>query len=115
MRSVAAVPGWALKSSTGTIIRIFVQPNAKVSAIIGEYLSGRTVCLKVQAAAVPLDGAANDEVRQILKKAMNISLSRIVIVKGETSRNKEVLLKACSLEETVEALLRCCVKSPGSS
>jgi uncharacterized protein len=43
---------------------------------------------KIKLTAAPVDGEANKKLIAFLSKEFNISKSKIVIIKGETSRNK---------------------------
>jgi uncharacterized protein (TIGR00251 family) len=44
--------------------------------------------LEVQVRAAPADGAANEEVRRVLAKALDLAPSEVTIVAGQTSRHK---------------------------
>lgn len=44
--------------------------------------------LRVRVTAPPEDGKANDAVRRLLAKAMGVAPTRLVLVRGATSRDK---------------------------
>jgi uncharacterized protein YggU (UPF0235/DUF167 family) len=44
--------------------------------------------LRVRVSAPPEDGKANDAVRRLLAKAMGVAPTRLVLVRGATSRDK---------------------------
>ena len=63
-----------------------IQPRASRNQIIGIH----NHCLKIKLTSPPVDGEANQACIKFLAKAFGISLSRIAIVKGETSKNKTI-------------------------
>jgi uncharacterized protein (TIGR00251 family) len=44
--------------------------------------------LEIRVAAAPADGAANEEVRRTLARALDLAPSDVTIVSGQTSRHK---------------------------
>ena len=72
----------ALMDSAGRIA-VRVTPNAKTDAIVID--EGQ---VKVRVTAVPEDGKANKAVIALMAKALGVSKSSVVIVRGETSREK---------------------------
>ena len=84
----------------GLGVLIYVQPGAKKSAIDGSF-DGR---LKIRIAGPPVDGKANKELKSFLAEHCGVSKSRVLLVKGEKSRKKEVILK---LEpDSIDCVLR---------
>lgn len=70
-------------------LRVRASPNARQSEIIGwedEPQAGRI--LRVKIAAAPVDGAANQVLRDFLAKSLGLSKSRVVLEKGNSSRFK---------------------------
>ncbi|KFI30126.1 DUF167 domain-containing protein [Paenirhodobacter enshiensis] len=68
---------------SGTEIALRVTPKASRNAIVaGE--EG----LRVYVTVVPEDGKANAEVTKLLAKALGIAKSRLVLLRGQTSRDK---------------------------
>jgi uncharacterized protein (TIGR00251 family) len=63
-----------------------VQPRASRNEILG--YKNDLLCLRVT--APPVDGEANQLVRQILAEALGIPPSRVEIIKGERGRRKKV-------------------------
>jgi len=63
-----------------------VVPRASTSEIVGSHDGA----LKIRIAAPPVDGAANVELIKILAKKFNISKSAIEILKGQTSKTKQI-------------------------
>jgi uncharacterized protein (TIGR00251 family) len=83
----------------GVLLLIYVQPKAKKNAIEGvDEWRGR---LKVRIAAPPVEGKANKEVVKFFSKLLGTDVS---IVRGETSREKDLLVKGLSVEEVKKKL-----------
>jgi uncharacterized protein (TIGR00251 family) len=70
---------------------VHVQPNAKRSEVAGMH-GGR---LKIRLAAPPADGKANAELIGFLSKYAGVPKRDIEIVRGETSRQKTVVIRNC--------------------
>lgn len=67
----------------GTEIALRVTPKASRNAIVaGE--EG----LRAYVTVVPEDGKANAEVAKLLAKALGIAKSRLVLLRGQTARDK---------------------------
>ena len=84
----------------GVCISVRAQPNAKRSEIAG--LHGNE--LKVRLHAPPVDGKANAALIEFLCEALDVSKSEIEIVRGETSRSKQVLVRGKQLDEVTTRL-----------
>lgn len=54
--------------------------------------------LIVRVNAPPADGAANEEVRKLLAKSFGVAKTNVQIARGETARDKTVLLAGLSLQ-----------------
>lgn len=70
-------------------IRIKVTPNAKGNKVIGweeDPRGGRVLRVRLQ--APPMDGKANKALVAFLARELGLSKSRVVLVKGTTSRSK---------------------------
>ena len=63
-----------------------VVPRASHSEIVGE----QEGVLRVRLAALPVDGAANEELIRILARALKVSRTSVAIIAGQTSRLKRV-------------------------
>jgi len=83
----------------GTLLLIYVQPKAKKNAIEGiDEWRGR---LKVKIKAPPVEGKANKEVVRFFSKLLG---AEVEIVKGETSREKDLLVRGLNAEEVKKRL-----------
>lgn len=67
----------------GAEISVRVTPRASRNAVVAE-ADG----LRVYVTTVPEDGRANAEVVKLLAKAMGVAKTRLVLVRGQSSRNK---------------------------
>ena len=72
----------------GFIVNIKISPNAKKNEILKN--SDET---KIKITAQPIDGKANKALIEFLSKLFKIPKTSIVIIKGETSKEKTVLFK----------------------
>ncbi|MDI3476376.1 MAG: uncharacterized protein PWQ95_2104 [Thermococcaceae archaeon] len=87
------------ETKDGVLLLIYVQPKAKKNGIEGvDEWRGR---LKVRIAAPPVEGKANKEVMKFFSKLLGAEVS---IVKGETSREKDLLVRGLSAEEVRKKL-----------
>lgn len=75
-------------SADGIIIDVHAQPNASKNQIVGEH-GGR---LKIKLQSPPIEGKANDCLIELLSDILGLAKSKIKVIKGETSREKSVLL-----------------------
>lgn len=67
----------------GAEIAVRVTPRAARNAVVAE-ADG----LRVYVTTVPEDGRANAAVVKLLAKAMGVAKTRLVLVRGQSSRNK---------------------------
>lgn len=77
------------KTKDGILLKIKVEPRSSMAGIQG--VSGNT--LKVKLTSAPVDGAANRQLIEILAKKTGVRKSSIEIVRGDTSKNKVVLIR----------------------
>jgi uncharacterized protein (TIGR00251 family) len=81
---------WLREEGDALVIALHVQPGAKRSEVAG--LHGDA--LKVRLAAPPVEGKANDALRRFLADAFGVPLRNVVLLSGETSRDKRVRIDA---------------------
>lgn len=96
------LPKWISKSAEGTVVRLYVQPKASRSEVVGEHGEGDACRLKIRIAAPPVDSAANEELVHFMKKSVGIPASQIRLIRGATSRSKDLLLLGVSPEMAAE-------------
>jgi uncharacterized protein (TIGR00251 family) len=88
------------KDNPGIRLATRVTPNAGRNQITG-YKDG---VLQVKVAAPPEKGKANKALVDLLSDRLGIRKSSIDIIKGETSRNKVVLINGISSEDLSKLL-----------
>ncbi|MEW6584038.1 MAG: DUF167 domain-containing protein [Nitrospirota bacterium] len=74
------------KSKRGVTIKVRVEPRSSRSGLAG--FIGDS--LKVKVHAPPVEGSANEELREILAEAFGVRKSAIAITKGLSSKDKVV-------------------------
>jgi len=67
-------------------LRVRVRPRAGRAGVAGE----REGALVVRVAAAPVEGAANEALRQLLGRALGLAATRIEVVRGARGRDKLV-------------------------
>ena len=75
------------------LLQVSVVPNAKRTEVDGLHDGA----LRVRLAAPPIEGRANEALVAWLAKAMGVAKRDVELVRGETSRRKQVAI-AVSLE-----------------
>lgn len=84
----------------GAYLALKVQPRASKNAI-GEVLGDE---LRVKVTAPPVDSAANEAVMELLAKTLACPRGAIRIVRGQTSRHKQVLITGVPAGEITQRL-----------
>lgn len=82
------------ETKDGIVITLKISPNASKNEIIKSEEG-----LKVKITALPIDGKANKALIEYLSKQLKIPKSSIEILKGETSKEKTVLIKPRTPED----------------
>ncbi len=100
------VPAWITVSKQGVTARLHIQPKAARTEISGEYGDGSAIRLKIRVAAPPVDGAANEELIRFLKKLTGLPSSQIHIIRGESSKAKDILFERASVDEIVLKMIK---------
>jgi uncharacterized protein (TIGR00251 family) len=72
------------------VIAVRVHPRAKHNEIAG-IVNGQ---LQVRTTAPPADGKANKAVTKMLARHLDIAPSTLTLLRGETHRNKQFLIRA---------------------
>lgn len=67
----------------GAEIAVRVTPRASRNAVVAE--GG---AIRVYVTVVPEDGKANEAVRKLLATALGVAKSRLILVRGQTARDK---------------------------
>jgi uncharacterized protein (TIGR00251 family) len=97
------LPVWARSTYGQIVLQLHIQPGARRSQIVGVH--GQR--LKIALQAPPVDGKANDALIRFLSDTLDIGRSRITLISGDTSREKNVAIQLNLLDATdvVERLL----------
>ena len=74
------------------VFAVRVTPRASRDAIEGEHAGA----LRIRLTAPPVEGRANEALRRLLAERLNVPMSAIRIVAGETSRTKRVSITGVS-------------------
>lgn len=74
-------------------VAVFVQPSGRKNEIIGKH--GEAWKIRIQ--APPVDGKANEVLIEYVAEILGLSRKDVVLVRGQTSRNK--VLEICNLTE----------------
>jgi len=82
-------------------LTVKVHPRAKRSALNGRFGEA----WKLDLAAPPVDGKANDECVRFFAELAGVPRSRVRIVTGASNRNKVVEVEGIA-QETLEAILQ---------
>jgi uncharacterized protein (TIGR00251 family) len=84
----------------GTILDVRVVPRSSKNAIEG-VADG---VLRVRLTAPPVDGAANAALIDLISRECGVPKSRVVLIAGERSRQKRVLLRGIEAAQIRERL-----------
>jgi hypothetical protein len=90
------------ETKDGIILTLRISPNASKCEIIKENQDS----IKVKITAQPIDGKANKALIEFLSKQFKVPKSYFEIVRGETSKDKTLLIKAPEKYEFIKALLK---------
>ena len=82
-------------TADGVVVRVHVQPKARRERIIG--MHGDRIKLAVT--EPPDKGKANDAVKRLIAAALNLSPSRVEILRGDISRQKDLLVRNLELAD----------------
>ena len=90
------------KTSEGIVFKILVQTRSSESSIVGLYGDA----LKIKLTAPPVDNSANKLCIRVLAKRLGIAKSSLEIIKGHTSRSKQILLRSDKINVTDDEISR---------
>ncbi len=91
---------WLREAPGGVTLEILVQPRASRTRVVGEH-DGR---LKIQLAAPPVDGEANEALQAFLAAALGVRKADVAIERGETGRRKTVRVAGVDAAAVAAAL-----------
>ena len=82
------------------IFAVRVVPRASRSEVMGEHDGA----LRVRVAAPPVEGAANEELRRTLARALSVPTRNVEIVSGQTSKTKRVRVNGADARTLLKLL-----------
>ena len=91
---------WIRETPGGVLVSLLIQPRASKNEISGPQGDR----LKVRLTAPPVEGAANKMCTTFLAKCLGIPKSTLEIVSGQSSRQKQVLIRTGVLDDIKSAL-----------
>ena len=93
-------PPFLTMRQEGVVIAVKVQPRASRNEI-GEALGNE---LKIKVTAPPTDSAANEALILLLADKLGCSRGSIQLMRGHTSRHKQLLITGIAVNELVKKL-----------
>lgn len=100
MITAAEIISLCRTTEQGVFLPCHIQPRASKTGVSGVYGSA----LKITLNAPPVDGKANVALCEFIAKKCGIAKSFVTVVSGETSRDKMLLIRACTVETVASAL-----------
>jgi len=94
------IPGFLKVVPGGVSISVKVQPRASKNEIGGPVGDE----LKVKVTAPPVDSAANEAVLRLLAETLDCPRGSVQLVRGNTSRHKQIFMQGMSVENVLERL-----------
>lgn len=88
------------ETEAGVTFTVRIQPGARRNRIVGEHGDA----LKLALTAPPVEGKANQACIEFLAEALNLPRSSLLIVFGQTSRNKVVRVSGISAADLARRL-----------
>jgi uncharacterized protein (TIGR00251 family) len=82
-------------TATGVSVLVRVKPRASKSRVLGV----REGYLEVSLAAAPVDGKANDALRQLLAETFGVPVRAVTIIRGQLATKKHVEITGLGLAE----------------
>ena len=94
---------WIQDGPTGAVVRIRVTPNGRRNEIQGVV----DQLLKIRLRAPPVEGKANQALREYLAEIWDLSPGSVTLMRGDKSRIKMVHLRGCSANDIRKRLDTC--------
>jgi uncharacterized protein (TIGR00251 family) len=96
------MPSFLQVREDGVCLAVKVQPRASKNQIDGA--AGTE--LKIKVTAPPVDSAANEAVLRLLAEALDCPRGAVQLLRGQTSRHKQVLVRGMSAADVAAKLQR---------
>ena len=88
----------------GARLVVRAKPRSKREGVEFDEAGGSAVVV-VRINALPVDGKANERVREVLAELLDVPRSRVTIVRGESAREKDIAVAGLTAAQ-VEGRLR---------
>jgi uncharacterized protein len=98
---MSSLPPYLKEIPNGVLLSIKVLPRSSKSALVGT----EGDFLKVKLLAPPVEGAANEELIDLLCQVFRVAKKNIKILRGEKSRRKWVEIQGLKLVKAIAAVL----------
>ena len=95
------MPAFLKAHQDGVILAVKLQPRASKNEIVGAIGDE----LKVKVTAPPVESAANEALVQLLAKTLDCAPGAVQLVRGHTSRHKQVFVRGVALAEVAAKLI----------
>ena len=95
-----SLPAFVQARADGVYLSLKVQPRGSKNEL-GEAVGAE---LKMKVTAPPVDSAANEAVLRLLAEALGCARGSVQLVRGGTSRHKQVRVAGMKAEEVAERL-----------
>ena len=79
---------WLVEQKEGWLLRLYIRPNSSANEVTG--LHGDRIKVKIK--SPPQDGEANLELKEYVGSLLGIAKSKVSILRGESSRQKDLLI-----------------------
>ena len=96
-----SLPAWLQVRTDGVVLSLKVQPRASRNEI-GDPIGNE---LKVKVTAPPVDSAANEALERFLAERLGCARNAVQIVRGATSRHKQVLIEGIPAADILGGLI----------
>jgi uncharacterized protein len=94
------MPAFLRADADGTLLSVKLQPRASANEI-GEPLGDE---LRIKVTAPPVDAAANEALIRLLAQQLHCPRNRVDLVRGHTSRHKQVKLYGLTPQDVLPKL-----------
>jgi uncharacterized protein (TIGR00251 family) len=92
---------WVEDTTGGCILQVRVTPRSSRNQVDGP----RDGALKIRLNAPPVEGKANEALIEFLADQLAMPRRNILLLAGEQSRNKRLLLRGCTATELARRLV----------
>jgi hypothetical protein len=92
---------FARQEPAGVVLQLRIQPRASKNELVGI----QDGALKVRLTSPPVEGAANELCREYFAKLLGVSRGDVMLVAGERSRHKRLLINGCAVDDVRKCIV----------